>query len=99
MAFLRISGRNAVYRNQVVLVRVCQRSISVPYAKERAEGRQLQETHMGTAGQWVRGIVANSQIEPMATESVLKSLDKHVGQDERSLMRAREVLDYLDQEL
>jgi hypothetical protein len=34
----------------------------------------------------------------MATEDVLKSLDRYVGQDDRSLDRAKQVLDCIDEE-
>lgn len=54
---------------------------------------------MASAAEWVRQIVANSQAKPMATETVLKSLERHIGQGERALERVQAVLEYIDGEL
>jgi len=54
---------------------------------------------MFTASEWVRQIVAKSQDEPMSTEAVLKSLEKHVGQGEKSLARVQAILEYIDSQL
>lgn len=54
---------------------------------------------MANAAEWVRQIVATSQIEPMTTEAVLKSLERHVGQGEKMLPRIQAVLDHIDGEL
>lgn len=54
---------------------------------------------MGSASEWVRHIVAQSQAEPMTTEDVLKSLEWHVGQGEQLMSRVQAVLDFIDNEL
>ena len=54
---------------------------------------------MATAGEWVRQILAKSSEEPMATETVLKSLERFAGQGDRSVQRIQDVLDYIDREL
>ena len=35
----------------------------------------------------------------MSTESVLKSLEKHIGQGERALPKIQEILEYIDRQL
>lgn len=54
---------------------------------------------MASAGEWVRLTVASAQAEPIPTEVVWKSLERHVGQGEKALVRTREVLDYIDSQL
>lgn len=54
---------------------------------------------MANASEWVRQIVASAQAEPLPTEAVWKSLERHVGQGERAMARTREVLDHIDREL
>ena len=54
---------------------------------------------MASASIWVQQIVAKSQEEPMATEAVLKSLEKHVGQGEQMLVRVQGILEYIDGQL
>lgn len=54
---------------------------------------------MAGAGEWVRQIVSRSQEQPMATEEVLKSLERHVGHGDRALARVQQVLEYIDSEL
>ncbi|MGE4064774.1 MAG: hypothetical protein AB7E79_15530 [Rhodospirillaceae bacterium] len=54
---------------------------------------------MGSAGDWVRQIVARSTEHPMTTEEVLKSLERHAGTGERALIRVQAVLEYIDAEL
>jgi hypothetical protein len=54
---------------------------------------------MASAAEWVRQTVASSQSQPMTTESVLKSLERHVGQGDRARDRAQAVLEYIDGEL
>ncbi len=54
---------------------------------------------MATASEWVRQMLATAQTEPMGTEVVWKSLERHVGQGEKSLRRVQDVLDYIDREL
>ena len=54
---------------------------------------------MASAGEWVRLIVSQAQQAPMDREAILKSLEKHVGQGERLLIRVEEVLHYIDGEL
>ncbi len=54
---------------------------------------------MASSGEWVRQIVAKSQEEAMTTEAVLKSLERYVGQGEKTLGRVQAVLDYIDGEL
>jgi hypothetical protein len=54
---------------------------------------------MANAGEWVRQTVASAQAEPLPTEAVWKSLERHIGQGDKALARARDVLDYIDQQL
>ncbi len=54
---------------------------------------------MANTGEWVRQIVAKSEHEPMRTEDVLKSLEKHIGQGPKSLQRIQEISDYIDSQL
>jgi hypothetical protein len=54
---------------------------------------------MASPSEWVRQILANSQSQPMTTEAVLKSLEKHIGQGEKALSRIQDVLAYIDGEL
>ncbi len=54
---------------------------------------------MASAAEWVRQTVASSQNQPMTTEVVLKSLERHVGQGDRARGRAQAVLEYIDGEL
>jgi hypothetical protein len=54
---------------------------------------------MASAGEWVRYIVSTSQDDPMTTEAVLKSLEKHFGQGEKALSRIQDVLHYIDNQL
>jgi ferritin-like metal-binding protein YciE len=54
---------------------------------------------MANAADWVRQVVGAAQDQPMKTEPLLKSLEKHIGQGERAMDRLRDVLDYLDQQL
>jgi hypothetical protein len=54
---------------------------------------------MANAAEWVRQTVAASQEEPMTTEALYKSLERHIGQGERALDRLRDVLEHIDQEL
>lgn len=54
---------------------------------------------MSSASEWVRQIVASAQTEPLPTEAVWKSLERHIGQSDRALTRIREVLDHIDGEL
>jgi hypothetical protein len=54
---------------------------------------------MASAAEWVRQTVASSQNEPMTTEAVLKSLERHVGQGDRARERVQAILEYIDGEL
>lgn len=54
---------------------------------------------MASTSAWVQQIVAKCQEEPMGTEKVLLSLEKHVGQGEKALGKVQEVLEYIDREL
>lgn len=54
---------------------------------------------MGSAGDWVRQVVARSQERPMGTEEVLKSLERYAGAGDRALIRVQAVLEYIDAEL
>ncbi len=54
---------------------------------------------MASTSAWVQQIVAKCQEGPMGTEKVLFSLEKHVGQGEKSLGKIQEVLEYIDREL
>ena len=54
---------------------------------------------MARTSEWVRQTIAASAAQPMSTEAVFKSLERHVGQGDRALVRAREVLGYLDAQL
>lgn len=54
---------------------------------------------MASAAEWVRQIVASSQDKPMATEVVLKSLERHIGQGDKALERVQAILEYIDDEL
>jgi hypothetical protein len=57
-----------------------------------AEKRHVERKRIG------RQIVAGSQEAAIATEAVLKSLERHVGQDGKGLGRIQTVLDYIDRE-
>ena len=59
--------------------------------------RKGQEMH--TAAEWVRHVVGASRAEPMTTEAVLKSLEKAVGQGDKSLTRVVAIIDQLDRQL
>jgi len=52
---------------------------------------------MANAREWVRQIVAASLEEPMTTETILKSLERHVGQGDKILERVQAVLDHVDE--
>jgi hypothetical protein len=54
---------------------------------------------VATASEWVRQIVLKAQAQHLTTEEVWKSLEKHVGQNEKTLSRVQDVLDYIDREL
>lgn len=54
---------------------------------------------MSSAGEWVRQIVAKSHEQPMSTEEVLKSLERHAGMGDRALLRVQAVLEFIDAEL
>jgi hypothetical protein len=54
---------------------------------------------MLTAAEWVRHVVAASRTDPMTTEGVLKSLEKAVGQGDKSLARVVAIIDHLDRQL
>jgi len=54
---------------------------------------------MATAKEWVRQTLEKSQASPLATEDVLKSLERFIGQGDRALEKARTVLEYIDGEL
>ncbi|MBY0370535.1 hypothetical protein K2X33_07610 [bacterium] len=54
---------------------------------------------MASAAEWVRQIIATSQTKPMATEAVLKSLERHIGLGDKALPRVQAVLEYIDGEL
>lgn len=43
--------------------------------------------------------MAQSYEEPLPTEIVLKSLERHVGQGEKILARVQDILNYIDNEL
>mgnify|MGYP001587396084 CR=1 FL=1 len=49
--------------------------------------------------EWVRQIIEKSQNEPMTTEAVLKSLERNIGQGEKTIERVQAVLTYIDGEL
>ena len=49
--------------------------------------------------EWVNAILAKSQEEPMTTEEVLKSLERNIGQGEKTVERVQAVLTYIDDEL
>lgn len=49
--------------------------------------------------EWVNHIISCSQEEPMATEDVLKSLERNIGQGEKTIERVRAVLTHIDGEL
>ena len=50
---------------------------------------------MASAAEWVRQTVASSQDQPMTTEAVLKSLERHVGQGDRARERVQAILEYI----
>jgi hypothetical protein len=54
---------------------------------------------MASAAEWVRQIVASAQIEPLPTETVWKNLERHLGQSDKALQRARDILDHIDSQL
>lgn len=54
---------------------------------------------MATASEWVRQTIGKAQAQPLSTEEVWKSLEKHVGQGEKALARLQDLLDYIDREL
>lgn len=54
---------------------------------------------MATAKDWVRQTLEKSQASPMATEDVLRNLERFIGQGDRALEKARAVLEYIDGEL
>jgi hypothetical protein len=54
---------------------------------------------MANAREWVTQIVSKSYEDPMPTEAVLKSLERHIGQGEKALERVQAVLEYIDGEL
>jgi len=54
---------------------------------------------MATANEWVRQTIEKSHESPMATDQVLKSLERFIGPGDRSLEKARAVLEYIDGEL
>ena len=54
---------------------------------------------MGSAGEWVRQILAKSQEQPMSTEEVLKSLERHAGMGDRAAIRVQAILEFIDAEL
>lgn len=54
---------------------------------------------MATAAQWVRNTLSQAGTQPLVTETVWKSLDRHVGQGAGSLDKIRAVLDYIDNQL
>ncbi|MHB1207673.1 MAG: hypothetical protein ACYCZX_19070 [Rhodospirillaceae bacterium] len=49
--------------------------------------------------EWVRQILEKSQQEPMTTEAVLKSLERNIGQGEKTIDRIQALLVYIDGEL
>ncbi|MBX7198503.1 MAG: hypothetical protein K1X51_03930 [Rhodospirillaceae bacterium] len=49
--------------------------------------------------EWVNAIVTKSLSEPMATEDVLKSLERNIGQSERTIERVQAILNHIDGEL
>lgn len=54
---------------------------------------------MATSGEWVRQTIAQIGSGPLPTETVWKSLEKHIGQGPHAMQRAQDVLDYVDREL
>ena len=54
---------------------------------------------MANAHEWVRQVVAASEREPLATEAIWKSLDKFAGHGPNALMRVRDVLEHIDNQL
>ncbi len=54
---------------------------------------------MFSAREWVRQTVVKCQGEPMATEAILKSLEKALGQGEKTLERVQSIVKHLDNEL
>ena len=54
---------------------------------------------MASASTWVQQIVSNSHDTPMTTEAILKSLERHIGQSDKSLERVQAVLEFIDGQL
>ena len=51
------------------------------------------------AGEWVRQMVALSQERAVTTETVLKSLEKNVGQGDKTPGRVQAIIDQIDRDL
>jgi hypothetical protein len=54
---------------------------------------------MASAGEWVRHIMFKCQDTPLTTEEIFKSLEKHVGVNENTLLRVQAIADYIDQQM